>query len=461
MIPMPDRGRRFTVKGWTPAPGRPEAVAFHYHCDVHGDFTEIARFSPAALPSLGMMDDGLQSLLTLFGMALGVSYYKLAAAPVIRVPSMSAAGIALAEGLYGPGLAEFAVRAGLPVTRALTIEADAPSTEAGGGAFADMPAPGHALVAFGGGKDSHVALRILDEAGTDVSLVSVILSEAVGAVLTATAPSPPRLLRRALDPRLPEATERGFGGHIPITAINTLMLTIEARLTGASEVVFANERSADEPTMVLADGQTANHQWSKSSDAEGMMRAAIAACGPGMPHMYSVLRPFSELWIGRAFAEEKGAFGRFTSCNRNFRLAGDATRRWCGACAKCAFTSLILAPFLDEAETHAVFGAAFLDAPALQPYYADLLGLSDRKPWDCVGTIEECRAALWATAKRTDPRPPDAVRRYLPRLSESIGEDGLAAAWAAALAVHERGAVPASVYDAALRLGSASAARRR
>ncbi|MEM9988444.1 MAG: hypothetical protein AAF723_02910, partial [Pseudomonadota bacterium] len=193
----------------------------------------------------------------------------------------------------------------------------------------------------------------------------------------------------------------------------------------------------------------ANHQYSKSSAFEALMRAAIAEADPAAPTLYSVLRPFSELWIGRAFAKLKTPFSRFTSCNRNFRLAGDATKRWCGECAKCAFTSLILAPFITEGEAMQIFGKNFLNRPALQPLYQELCGLTDHKPWDCVGTITECRLALWRASQRPEWADSLAVKTLLPQVKSLHTEEELHTLWAEALTPWGAGVVPPAYMDAA------------
>lgn len=453
MTNSPRRGTHFTFTGWDLSPSGKNEAAFHYTCDVHGAFTERVRFPSAAKPLSDLASTEEPALLTLLGVALGVSYYKLAAADRIVLPPLTPAGRAMAAGLYGEGLAEFSLRAGLPYPRPLEFDADTIDP-----APTDLVAPhgdGSALVAFGGGKDSHVALRILHDAGRNAQLASVILSDAVGTVLDATAPVPPLKIRRFLDPRLADRTPHGYSGHIPITAINSLILAIAAWQRGEDYVVFANERSADEPTMVLDDGTTANHQYSKSSAFESLLRNAVRETRPTPPFIYSVLRPFSELWIGKAFSRETSAFRRFTSCNRNFRLAGDADQRWCGTCAKCAFTSLITAPFVSGDEAVAMFGSVLLDAPALMPQYEELLGLSDHKPWDCVGTIDECRAALWHIGQGGPFKHSEAVRRFLPQLNEVVGEAALRRAWDTALAPGLPGSVPKPEYSAAMSIGDA------
>ncbi|MEM9838329.1 MAG: hypothetical protein AAF830_04145 [Pseudomonadota bacterium] len=413
---------------------------FAFECSRYGSFVETVDF--------GAPGEVSSELLTLLHVALGVSTYKAAAAHHITWPTLSPAGRVMAEALYTDGLAEFFVRSDLPYPPKTTFAGDvlalAPSDR-------DLSVGGTPLVAFGGGKDSYVAGAIAERAlGTKPTYASVILSDAVGDVLTKTAPYPPLLIKRALDPKL-LALKDGFSGHVPITAINILVLTIAGMLRGSGPILFANERSADEPTMVVY-GVPANHQYSKSSEFEGLVRAAVAEVAPEAPPTYSVLRPFSELWIAQRFSALKEPFGRFTSCNRNFRLAGDAASRWCGACAKCAFTSLILSPFLTKNEAVQAFGGIFLDREPLQEFYRELCGLSDQKPWDCVGTIDECRAALYLLHQHADWKDTEVVHRLYPEVLAVASEEQLRQKIESALAPTARGALPENLYQAALEL---------
>ena len=411
-----------------------------FHCSQNGTFEETVRFKTEG--------DVPRPLLTLLQTALGVSTYKAAAARTIELPAMTPAGRTMAEALYTDGLAEFFVRAGLPYPADVRFEGDGVEAPA---AFSPPPTDGRPLVAFGGGKDSYVAGAIVQRAlGQEPLFSSVVLSDAVEATLHRTAPSDLLILRRTLDPKL-LALKDAFSGHVPITAINILVLTIEGLLRGSGPILFANERSADEPTMAVGDS-FANHQYSKSSFFETKVRHAVAEAAPAAPATYSVLRPFSELWIGEKFAQLKEPFGRFTSCNRNFRLAGDADKRWCGSCAKCAFTSLILAPHLSQDEAMTIFGQIMLDREALLPLYRELCGLSEHKPWDCVGTISECQAALYLAAQNPVFAESLAVRELLPILLKTVSENALRAQVDAAMKPDPQGALPDALFEAALAL---------
>ena len=56
----------------------------------------------------------------------------------------------------------------------------------------------------------------------------------------------------------------------------------------------------------------------------------------------------------------------------------------------------MLAAFLPKSEVVDIFGDNLLDDSAHVDGYKELLGIQGIKPLECVGEIEECRAALFA-----------------------------------------------------------------
>ena len=65
---------------------------------------------------------------------------------------------------------------------------------------------------------------------------------------------------------------------------------------------MSNERSASDPNLIW-NGHEINHQWSKGVEAEGLLRAALAAHAGLTEPYFSLLRSLSELHIARLFAE--------------------------------------------------------------------------------------------------------------------------------------------------------------
>ena len=164
-----------------------------------------------------------------------------------------------------------------------------------------------------------------------------------------------------------------------------------------------------------------NHQWSKSEEFErGFAEFVLATLGPG-PSVFSYLRPRSELWVSEQFARPaRATTASFRSCNRAFHQ--DPARRldhWCGRCDKCCFVDLILAPFMDRSDLAAVFaGDEPLENPANEERFRALLGLgTEAKPFECVGDIDECRAAVLLAARREDRATTTGLQRLRAELA--------------------------------------------
>jgi hypothetical protein len=208
-------------------------------------------------------------------------------------------------------------------------------------------------------------------------------------------------VRRQLDPRLFELNKAGaLNGHIPVTAINSLIAIATAVWHGLGPVVMSNERSASDPNLIW-NGREVNHQWSKGIEAEGLLRdAVIAHVGLTEPY-FSLLRSLSELHIAQLYARTDAYDDVMTSCNKAFKLH-DPTVRWCGDCPKCRFVFLALAPAMDRSRLVHIFGQDLFDDPAQVPGFLELLGIDAHKPFECVGEVEESLVAL---AMLTDDAP--------------------------------------------------------
>jgi len=209
---------------------------------------------------------------------------------------------------------------------------------------------------------------------------------------------------REIDPQLLRSAELGFlNGHVPVTGILSAIAVLAAVLTGRDAVVMSNEWSASIPTLEF-DGHPVNHQFSKSEEFEAAFRAVLAADPSRLPEYFSWLRDRTELWVGREFAALTQYHGSFRSCNKAFYT--ERARRfayWCGQCDKCCFIDLILSPYLPAEALRRIFAVAGepLADPALEPKFLSLLG-AGAKPFECVGEVTECRAAVRLAARRAD-----------------------------------------------------------
>jgi UDP-N-acetyl-alpha-D-muramoyl-L-alanyl-L-glutamate epimerase len=433
--PAPARGRVFRYQGFTADADR-GLLTCRYSLDGR-EFTERVSLAP------GERWNSAAALAAarLVYLLAGVSYYKTAAPPVIDLGeiALTEREHAFLRQFYLSGLGEYAYRNGLDLAD-VRIEAQpspgqapalgpAPAPD-GNPAPGPHPAPGPALlpgpdrlpgvnptfhdlrplVPFGGGIDSIVTVEEVRKRAGDVALFVVNRpGDRFAAIERPAAVSGLPVIRagREIDPQLLRSAELGFlNGHVPVTGIISAIAVLAATLGGRDAVVMSNEWSASVPTLEH-NGQPVNHQWSKSAAFEAAFRDLLAADPSGLPDYFSALRDRTELWVGERFAGLTGYHQTFRSCNRAFHI--DTSRRldhWCGQCDKCCFIDLILAPFLPAERLRAVFAADGgdgepLDNAELAPKFRTLLG-SGTKPFECVGEVNECRAAVVLAARRAD-----------------------------------------------------------
>jgi hypothetical protein len=331
--------------------------------------------------------------LELLHLVAGISYYKAGLAKRIdpgesRIDSIMADFL---NQLYQQGLGEFAYVNKLNLTGLINFEVNANAAPVA----MDVALPGRALVAMGGGKDSLVCLQMLRNAGVEVQPVCVGGSALIGETVKA-AGLPLIRIQRELSGELSRMNANGaWNGHVPVTAINSAILLCAGLLYGYRYIVFANESSADEATLRDAEGKEVNHQYSKSLAFEKAFGNVIRQrVSPGIEY-FSLLRPYTEIAITRQFSQMTGFHAVFSSCNRNFHQDGSHIEgRWCQDCPKCRFAALALAPFMTPQQLISIQGADLLDQEGQLAGFKALCGLGEHKPFECVGSIAESRAAM-------------------------------------------------------------------
>jgi len=367
------------------------------------EFTERVTLAPSSRWDTPQA----QAAARLVYLLAGVSYYKTAAPPVITIESspISALERDFLQEFYRQGLGEYAFKNGLDLSG---LEIDAPASDttvppepAGNGGAALRP-----LIPFGGGIDSIVTVEKIRALAPDSALFVVSKPGARFEAIekpAAVAGLPVVRAGREIDPQLLRSAELGFrNGHVPVTGIISAIAILAAVLEDRDAVVMSNEWSASIPTLEY-EGKPVNHQYSKSASFEAAFQTVLAASG-GLPGYFSALRDRTELWVGEEFATLDKYHGTFRSCNRAFHI--DPARRldhWCGQCDKCCFIDLILAPSMSAAALRDVFDVVPepLTQPGLKPKFDALLG-SGTKPFECVGEVNECRAAVLLAARRPD-----------------------------------------------------------
>lgn len=363
----------------------------------------------------------VKAVVALLGCVVGLSYFK-AAAPrryVVAVPGMTAQGVTYLREVIRHGMAEFAYRNGFDGLLDPEIVHEAEVATAWPNDSHLTPS-GDPLVPIGGGKDSVVTVELLAQARMHPVQFAVNPNQVMYRVARVKG-HPFIPATRTLDQRLLELNALGaLNGHVPVTAINSLIAVVQARLIGFGPVVMSLEASASEPTLMWGDIPV-NHQWSKSEDAEALLHDVLGPqAGLSAGAYFSLLRPYSELQIARYFSALREYHPVVTSCNRAFRQ-GVEDARWCAECDKCRFIFLILSPFIPAHVLTRMFADNLLDNPAHLEGYRALLGLHEHRPFECVGEQAESMVALTWVAHQSDWHNSSVIQalvKEIPELSQ-------------------------------------------
>lgn len=228
---------------------------------------------------------------------------------------------------------------------------------------------------------------------------------------------------RTIDKNLLKLNSEGFlNGHTPFSAIVAFLSLYCAYLVGGKYIVLSNESSANETNI---EGVNVNHQYSKSYEFEEDFTAYVQKniFGYDGIEYFSLLRPFSELQIAKMFASLTQYHETFRSCNR-----GSKKNVWCGKCAKCLFVFTILSPFIEYDKLVSIFGNDMLDDPDCTADFDGLAGITDLKPFECVGTKSEFNFALMSLCKKLEKdgkELPLLCKRFRENVDESTIDENL------------------------------------
>ncbi len=250
------------------------------------------------------------------------------------------------------------------------------------------------LIPVGGGKDSIVTIELLKEAGKEINCFSLNPSKASKEVMKIAGYQDPIIVIRKIDPKLFELNREGFlNGHTPFTAYLSFLSAFCAILFDYKLIAFSNEQSANEGN-VWYFGKEVNHQYSKSFKFEKRFRNYLQNHLVKGIECFSFLRPLYELQIAKIFAGYPKYFKSFLSCNQS------RTDEWCGKCPKCLFVFASLYPFLDKKEILAIFKQNLFSKKDLLQVMKELIGESDFKPFECIGTKKESITAFYLSLKK-------------------------------------------------------------
>ena len=343
------------------------------------------------------IDSGLmQRLLESLHLILGISYYKLYCPKAIAMNfSLSREQADFWNTVYRKGLGEFLYKNAIDPKRLADFPFDDTEISLYRASVQDR-----SLLGIGGGKDSIVAASLLQSFDVISFLVETQRADDISLRVMEEIGRPSLAIQRTLDPQIFESHVGAYNGHIPISAIFAFIGFFTAVLYEYKYVIVANEQSSNFGNIEY-HGMMVNHQWSKSMEFEMLFQEYTRRFITPDVMYFSLLRQFYEIRVAQMFSLERKFFPVFSSCNKNFRVATDRPGTlWCGACPKCIFVFLMLAPFLKREDLLHIFQKNLFADEALLPLFRDVLGFGDMKPFDCVGTFEESQAALFLAAEK-------------------------------------------------------------
>lgn len=332
---------------------------------------------------------------------LGISYYKLFCPKDIRIKSgeLTKEQVGFWNTVYTKGLGEFFFQNKIDFRDLIQFPFDKTIIQ---NSNFKIHLQDHVLLGLGGGKDSLVAADLLREHNVsptafiiETASQSSLIKEQIAALKLKTI-----VVKRILDSGLLNGIEGSYNGHVPFSAITAFIGLLTAVLYDHTYIAIGNERSADEGNVEYL-GEKINHQWSKSSEFEKLFKDYLHEHITNNVYYFSFTRPLSELKIAELLSKKPEYFKLFSSCNKNFTIkVNKKTFSWCGTCPKCAFTFLLLSAFLPKKEVVDIVVNDLLNDQSLIELYKEMLGVKDAKPFECVGTFDEVKAAFYLVHKR-------------------------------------------------------------
>lgn len=256
------------------------------------------------------------------------------------------------------------------------------------------------IIPIGGGKDSVVTIEEFKNKKFNILPFIINPSKTTLDCVDKSGISKENVIvvNRNLDKTILKLNDLGYlNGHTPFSAIVAFCSLIAAELTNTSYIALSNEASANEATVNTSD-DIINHQYSKTIYFESSFRNYYKRYISDKYNYFSYLRNLNELQIAEKFANLKQYHNVFKSCN-----VGSKQNIWCCNCSKCLFVYIMLMPFLSKDELTNIFGEDLMENKGLLNTLFELTGIADKKPFECVGTISETRAAIAFYLKNNKP----------------------------------------------------------
>lgn len=409
-------------------------VAFHYRLRLENKeliFTEKISFSPV---SINIPQELLKNILNNVFLILGISYWKLYCPKNIEIVpfNLTEEQAKFWNIVYTKGLGEFFYKnhidyRGLiefpfegnpsrpigsepqgrrPIGHSSPLrrgQREVENMQKRSNTIAVLPRKDRSLLLIGGGKDSIVSGELLKKYNKPFAAFVVndhLIRERTIQLLD----TEKLLMKRIFDPLLFSLNkqEGTYNGHVPVSSQYAFLSLFAACLYDYRYIIASNEKSANYGNVEYL-GKEINHQWSKSEEFEKLFQDYVKTYITSDIIYFSLLRPLNEIEITKLFSSYPKYFSVFSSCNTNFKITGKKQKqRWCGTCAKCCFVFTMLATFLPKETVLDIFEKNLFEDKTLIPLFRELLGLGEVKPFECVGTPEEMRYAMYLIDKKEE-----------------------------------------------------------
>jgi len=382
---------------WVEPPPRKRVLVYH---GFEVDFPEIRfRYSACGREFVNRVTLGccskeqfervapevMAGILDGVGIVFTVYFFSLAdfAAVQVESPSFQASSRPFWEDFAFRALGEFRFVNGLDPARRVTFLG---GSSGGGPRPPRIDTSSRVLLLNGGGKDSVVSVELLKAMDVPFDFFNVDPNPTRDGIMALSGD------RESLDVKI--QTDPSIEGHSRYRwwpeaagALICFLAQIPAVVHGYRYVALGNEYSADFGN-VRYRGIEINHQYDKSSEFEKNFDEYIRSFVLQGIETFSLLRPLYDLRIAGIFTRFERYFPVFVSCNNGLKNGV-----WCKRCPKCAFVYLALRGFLDEEPLKRIFGEDLFQRPRIRRHILDMVAGKVR-PWECIGTQDECRLAL-------------------------------------------------------------------
>lgn len=256
------------------------------------------------------------------------------------------------------------------------------------------------LAGCGGGKDSIVAMKIMQEA--DIPFASMQYSHSVygkadlqhnliSGVLAHTTPIKSHLISIyddfTDDPFFKLYFPDNSGITVPETPVSIFESLFLMLHWGYNYLSLAHEKSANTGNLFWDKlGDEVNHQWGKGYEAETELNKFIQQNLLSNFTYFSILQPIYDLRIFKHLTNYPEVLPKIHSCN--------IQKPWCKKCPKCAYVWLGLMASFNPESVNSVFKTNLFDDDDLVPIFRQMLGLCEHTPFECIGEVDESRLAM-------------------------------------------------------------------